>query len=126
VVLSAPAHQGSRPLSEQDLDRTFAALADPTRRAVVSLLRERPRRAGELAEELDSTPAGLSRHLRVLRESGLVAEEVLGDDARVRVYTLERAQFEAVRAWIEEVETFWTLELSAFKAHAERTRGRKR
>lgn len=93
---------------------------------MVTLLRDRPRRAGELADALDATPAGLSRHLRVLRESGLVAEEVLEDDARVRVYTLERAQFEAVRAWIEDVETFWTHQLASFKARAERTRGRKR
>jgi len=126
VVRPAPEDARSRALSERDLDRTFAALADPTRRAVVMLLRDRPRRAGELADELAATPAGLSRHLRVLRESGLVAEQVLEDDARVRVYTLERARFEAVRAWIEDVETFWTHQLASFKAHAERTRGRKR
>jgi DNA-binding transcriptional ArsR family regulator len=92
---------------------------------VVLLLRERPRRAGELADELDSAPALLSRHLRVLRESGLVAEQALDDDARVRVYALERSRFDQVRAWIEDVETYWTHQLSAFKAHAERTR-RKR
>jgi DNA-binding transcriptional ArsR family regulator len=108
------------------LSTTFAALADPTRRAVVTMLRERPRRAGELADELGTTPAGLSRHLRVLRESGLVAEAIDDEDARVRVLRLERAQFEALREWVEEVETFWTGQLASFKAHAERTRGRKR
>lgn len=93
---------------------------------MVTLLRDRPRRAGELAEALDSSPALLSRHLRVLRQSGLVAEQIAGDDARVRLYTLERAPFEALRGWIEDVEVFWTAQLSSFKAHAERTRGRKR
>jgi DNA-binding transcriptional ArsR family regulator len=125
VVRAAHEDARSRALSAE-LDRTFAALADPTRRAVVMLLRDGARRAGELAEELAATPAGLSRHLRVLRESGLVAEEVLEEDARVRVYTLERARFEEVRAWIEDVERFWQHQLASFKAHAERTRGRKR
>lgn len=83
-----------------------------------------PRRAGELAEALDASPAGLSRHLRVLRESGVVAEEPLADDARVRVYQLQRQAFEDLRAWTEEVESFWTLQLGSFKDHAERTRGR--
>ena len=126
MVRAAPAHEGEGRLSERDLDRTFAALADPTRRAVVELLRERPRRAGELAGELGSTPAGISRHLRVLRESGLVAEEVLPEDARVRVYSHERDRFDALRGWVEEVEAFWSSQLDAFKEHAERTRRKGR
>ena len=127
MVHPADGDEGSPRLSTPDAhDATVAALADPPRRAVVSMLRERPRRAGELADELGTTPAGLSRHLRVLRESGLVTEEVDDDDARVKVLRLERTQFEALRHWIEEVETFWTGQLAAFKAHAERTRGRRR
>jgi DNA-binding transcriptional ArsR family regulator len=122
VVRAARGDEGSRHLT---LDATFAALADPTRRAVVTMLRRRPHRAGELADELGTTPAGLSRHLRVLRESGLVAEEIDDDDARVRVLRLERAQFEALRHWVEEVESFWTGQLASFKAHAERTRGKR-
>lgn len=93
---------------------------------MVEILRDRPRRAGELAEELGSTPAGLSRHLRVLRQAGLVAEEVLPEDARVRMYRLERDRFEELRTWVEEVEAFWTAQLDSFKQHAERTRGAKR
>jgi DNA-binding transcriptional ArsR family regulator len=106
---------------DHDLDRTFAALADPTRRAVVELLRDRP----ELAGELNSTPAGLSRHLRVLRESGLVADETLADDARVRVYCLRRERFDELRDWVHDVETFWTGQLASFKEYAERTRGKR-
>lgn len=108
------------------LDDTFAALADPTRRNVVRLLRSGPLRAGELANALGATPAGLSRHLRVLRESGLVSEVPLAEDGRVKLLQLRRAPFEALRGWVEEVEEFWSDQLSSFKAHAERTRRRKR
>lgn len=108
-----------------DLDRTFAALSDRTRRSVVELLHERPRRAGELARALRVSPPAMSRHLRVLRESGLVLEAHPEEDARVRVFTLQPGPFGALRAWVEEVETFWTDQLDAFKAHAERTRGPK-
>lgn len=106
-----------------DLDRTLAALADPTRRGVVDLLHRGPRRAGELAEALAMSPAAMSRHLRVLRTTGLVEEEHQGDDARVRVYRLKPQRFRALRKWLDEVETFWSGELDAFKEYAERTRG---
>jgi DNA-binding transcriptional ArsR family regulator len=104
------------------LEHTLAALADPTRRGVVDLLRRKPRRAGELAESLGLSAPAMSRHLRVLRTTGLVEADPRGDDARVRVYRLRPEPFGALRRWIEEVETFWTLELRAFKEHAERTR----
>jgi len=106
----------------QRLDRTFAALADPTRRRVVDLLRKRPRRAGELAEAVAMTRPAMSRHLRVLRHSGLVEEDDLEDDARVRVYRLRPERFAEVRDWLAEVELFWTDQLEAFKAHVERKR----
>lgn len=110
-----------------DLDRTLLALAEPTRRSVIDLLRERPRRASEIADALDTTRPAMSRHLRVLRKAGLVSEEELPDDARARVYRLERAPFEELRGWVEEVEAFWGEQLSAFKAHAERgSRGRSK
>ena len=70
-----------------------------------------------------SAPA-MSRHLRVLRKSGLVEEDADEEDARVRVYRLRQEPFSALRGWLEEVEEFWTAELAAFKAHAERTRPR--
>jgi DNA-binding transcriptional ArsR family regulator len=106
-----------------DVDRTLAALSDPTRRGVVELLRKRPRRAGELAEKLDMTAPAMSRHLRVLRTCGLVEEEHAGEDARVRVYRLRREPFRVLRRWLDDVEVFWTHELDAFARHAERTRG---
>jgi DNA-binding transcriptional ArsR family regulator len=106
------------------LDETFAALADPTRRGVVELLRKKPRRAGELAESLAMSAPAMSRHLRVLRKSGLVVEEGLEEDARVRVYRLRRERFTELRGWLVEVEAFWGDQLDAFRAHAERTRGK--
>ena len=106
----------------QDLDRTFAALADPTRRRVVELLRKRPRRAGELAAAFGMSPPAMSRHLRVLRRTSLVEEDSLEEDARVRVYRLRPERFAALRGWLQEVEAFWGEQLGAFKAHAERTR----
>jgi DNA-binding transcriptional ArsR family regulator len=105
------------------LDATFAALADPTRRGVVDLLRRKPRRAGELADAMATSAPAMSRHLRVLRKSGLVVEEGLEDDARVRVYSLRRERFAELRGWLDDVEAFWTEQLGAFKAHAEKTRG---
>jgi len=107
------------------LDDTFSALADPTRRAVVDLLRKRPRRAGELSAALSMSPPAMSRHLRVLRKVGLVEEEGIDDDARVRMFCLRRDRFAELRTWLDDVESFWTEQLGAFKAHAEKTRAPK-
>ncbi|QSQ12706.1 ArsR/SmtB family transcription factor [Myxococcus landrumensis] len=108
------------------LDDTFAALADPTRRGVIDLLRDKPRRAGDLAAAFDMSPPAMSRHLRVLRKTGLVEEEAVEDDARVKVYRLRPERFSELRAWLDEVESYWSEQLLAFKEHAERTRGKKR
>ncbi len=104
------------------LESTFAALSDPTRLAVVQLLREGPRRAGELAEALDMSAPALSRHLKVLRASGLIQDAALEEDARVRLFRLEPAAFSDLRDWLTEVEAFWSGQLQAFKAHAEKSR----
>lgn len=90
-----------------DLGRTFAALAEPTRRGVVELLRQRPRRAGDLALGLSISGPALSRHLRVLRSCGLVEEASPDDDARIRVYRLKPERFADLRRWLDEVERFW-------------------
>jgi DNA-binding transcriptional ArsR family regulator len=105
------------------LDRTLAALADPTRRRVVDILRVRPRRAGELASAFGTSAPAMSRHLRVLRVTGLV-EEARTDvrDARLRVYRLRRQPFAELHNWLSHIEEFWSDQLEAFKVHAERTR----
>jgi DNA-binding transcriptional ArsR family regulator len=103
-----------------DLDRTLSALADPTRRGVVELLQSEPRRAGDLAESLHMSFPAMSRHLRVLRESGLVEEERSQVDSRVRLYRLRQQPFGELKQWIEQVERFWQDELASFKRHVER------
>jgi DNA-binding transcriptional ArsR family regulator len=113
-------------MAAAEIDRTLAALADPTRRGVVDLLRRKPRRAGELASAFGMSPPAMSRHLRVLRKSGLVEEEGVEEDARIRVYRLRHERFAALREWLQEVESFWDDQLASFKAHAEKTRRGKR
>ena len=102
------------------LDRTLAALADPHRRRVVELLRERPRRAGELSEAVGLTPPAMSRHLKTLRQSGLVEESHPEFDARVRVYQLRAEPMVDLIRWLEQTERMWSAQLAAFKAHLER------
>jgi DNA-binding transcriptional ArsR family regulator len=102
------------------LDRTLAALADPHRRQVVELLRERPRRAGELADALSVSPSVMSRHLRVLRESDVVEETHPEFDARVRIYSLRSGAMADLRSWLDAVEAGWAQQLLALKAHVER------
>lgn len=109
-----------------DLDQTLAALADPTRRAVIDLLQRGPQRSGELATALSTSRPAMSRHLRVLRKARLVTEQIMEDDARGRVYRLQPEPFDVLRDWLDEVESFWQDQLGAFKAHAERRQGRKR
>ncbi len=105
---------------QSNVDRTLAALADPTRREVIDLLRRKPRRASEIARALSMSRPAMSRHLKLLRKTGLVTKDDLESDARVRVYRLERQPFAELRGWLDEVEVFWTVQLAAFKSRAER------
>ncbi len=91
---------------------TFAALSDSTRMVVIGLLSQEPRRAGELAASLDMSPAAMSRHLRILRRSGLIVEEGIAADARVRIYRLRKEPFDQMQRWLVEVRQFWTGQLN--------------
>jgi DNA-binding transcriptional ArsR family regulator len=102
------------------LDRTLAALADPHRRQVIDLLRLRPRPAGELARAVGLPAPAMSRHLRTLRESGLVEQSHPQFDARVRVYALRAEPMVDLIRWLEETERLWIEQLAAFKAHLEK------
>ena len=103
-----------------DLDRTLDALSDPTKRAVIQILLKKPRRAGDLAQELDLSPPAMSRHLRVLRRSGLNAHGAIDEDARVKLYRIDARAFAPLRTWLDQIETYWGDQLGAFKAHVER------
>ena len=107
------------------IDATLAALADPTRRGVVEQLRVRPRCATELARNAQMSLPAMSRHLRVLRQSGLVEAESVDDDARLRLYRLRRQPFVALDVWLDQVQAFWDEQLGSFKAHAQRS-GKRR
>jgi DNA-binding transcriptional ArsR family regulator len=106
-------------MTKAALDATLAALADPHRRQVIELLRERPRPAGELAKVVGVSAPVMSRHLRTLRQTGLVAESHPEFDARVRVYTLRPKPVRELMLWLEETERLWSDQLSAFKSHIE-------
>ena len=103
------------------IDRTLAALADPHRRQVVELLRQGPRRAGELAEAVGLSAPAMSRHLRTLREGRIVEETPAPHDTRVRIYRLRPQPMAHLKAWLEETERLWSEQLMAFKAHLERS-----
>ena len=116
--------EGSRLSAE--VDDTLAALAEPTRRAVVDLLTQRPWRSSELADALSLSRPAMSRHLRVLRHAGVVTEQSLPDDARAKVYRLQPESLSSLRQWLEEVEAFWQDQLASFVEHAERPARRRR
>jgi DNA-binding transcriptional ArsR family regulator len=97
----------------------FAALADPTRRTIVELLSEGERSAGELAAEFETSRPAVSRHLRVLREHGLVSAREHG---RRRLYALEPAPLAELDDWLSHYRAFWTNRLDALDVELERRR----
>ena len=107
---------------KRSIDRTLAALADPYRRRAVELLGQRPRRAGELADALGLPAPAMSRHLRELKQSGLVEETHPEFDARVRIYTLKAGAMADLKKWLADTERLWSDQLAAFKAHVEKKR----
>jgi DNA-binding transcriptional ArsR family regulator len=101
-------------MTTAQLDRTFAALADPTRREVFERLAQGPRAVGDLARDLPVSRPAVSQHLKVLKEAGLVSDRP--DGAR-RVYQIDPQGLGQMRAWLDR---FWDQALDAFKAEAER------
>lgn len=102
------------------VDRLFAALADPKRRRAVELLGQRPHSAGELAAALGLAPPAMSRHLRALKEGGLVEDGFPLFDARVRIYRLKDGATDELKQWLADTEALWSDQLASFKAHVER------
>ncbi|HEX8937081.1 MAG TPA: metalloregulator ArsR/SmtB family transcription factor [Sphingomicrobium sp.] len=95
-------------------NRVFAALTDPTRRAVFERLRHGPRAVGEIARGLPVTRPAVSQHLKVLKEAGLVDDRSEGTR---RIYQIDPRGLGAMRAWLDQ---FWDSALSAFAAEVER------
>ena len=103
----------------------FEVLADSTRREVLRLLGTRPHRAGELAEATGMSAPAMSRHLRVLLESGVVEDARLPDDARVRMFRLRPESLAGVQAYLDQLQMEWRSQLRSFKKHTETKRGQR-
>jgi len=97
-------------------DATFNALADPTRRAVLDLLRTGSRPAGEIARAFSVSRPAISKHLGILRRAHLVEERKQG---RHRFYQINPEPLKAVDAWLEQYRQFWTANLENLKSFVE-------
>ena len=106
-------------LEDPALDRTYAALADPTRRALITALRGGDARITDLAAPLPLTFAGVSRHVGVLETAGLVQREIRG---REHWIALRPDALEAAERWIREQTEFWSARADALSARLERRR----
>jgi DNA-binding transcriptional ArsR family regulator len=98
------------------VEATAAAIADPTRRRVLELVRDRELAAGQIAGEFEISRPAVSRHLRVLRRAGLVDERREG---RLRLYRADPEPLEELRTWLD---AYWSGRLAALKALAEEER----
>src|SRR4051795_4567202 len=101
------------------MDAVLQALSDPSRRTVLAILRDHPATAGELADALPIARPGVSRHLRVLREAGLVE---VRHDAQRRIYSLRPEPMAELDAWLGSYRALWQGRLDAL--HTEVARGK--
>lgn len=101
------------------MDTLLLVLADPTRRAIMMLLAERERAAGELVAAFALSQPAISRHLRVLREAGLVR---VRDKGRQRIYRLDAAPLADLDAWLAGYRHFWSARLDALERRIEERR----
>jgi DNA-binding transcriptional ArsR family regulator len=97
---------------------TWSVLADPHRRQALELLRAQPRTVGELTSALGLTQPGTSKHLRILRQAGLVRVRA---DAQRRFYELDPAPLVELDAWLEPYRQFWDRHLDALGRHLNET-----
>jgi DNA-binding transcriptional ArsR family regulator len=104
------------------MDVVLQALADPSRRALLEILRDHPATAGELAEALPIARPGTSRHLRVLREAGLV--EVRQESQR-RIYSIRPEPLAVVDAWLDDYRALWRSRLDALHTEIARGKGKR-
>jgi DNA-binding transcriptional ArsR family regulator len=100
---------------------TFAALAEPTRRRIVDELRVSERSVAELVEALAVSQPAVSKHLRVLRDSGLVSRRTA---AQQRIYRIEAGPFRALDEWLAPYREMWTRHLDALERHLDHQEGK--
>jgi DNA-binding transcriptional ArsR family regulator len=99
------------------MSMTFAVVAEPTRRRILDMLRERPRLVGELVEALGLSQPGVSKHLRVLRQARLVR---VRRDAQRRWYEVSPEPLAEIDAWLEPYRALWADRLDALERHLDR------
>src|SRR5690348_14803402 len=95
----------------------FEAIAEPNRRRILDLLRRGERPAGDVVEALSISQPGVSKHLKLLREAGLVRVRA---DGQRRLYSLAAHEFAAIEAWLEPYRAFWRGKLAALEDHLEK------
>jgi DNA-binding transcriptional ArsR family regulator len=95
----------------------FEAIAEPNRRRILDLLRGGERPAGEVVDALAISQPGVSKHLKLLREAGLVRMRA---DGQRRLYSLAPGELAAVEAWLEPYRIVWKSRLDALEAHLEK------
>ncbi len=100
----------------------FAAIADPTRRAILDAIRSEERSAGDIADLFPVSRPAISRHLRVLRQAGLVRERRA---AQSRFYRLDPAPLRDVDRWLDAYKVFWAARLQSLKRVAESQSSRR-
>ena len=99
------------------MESAFAIIAEPNRRAILSLLASSERSVGEIERQLGMTQPTVSKHLRVLREAGFVESEI---DAQRRVYRLKPDPLKEVDAWLDQFRRFWSRHVDALERHLDR------
>ena len=99
------------------MESTFAILAEPNRRAILSLLLDSEQSVGELEKQLQLSQPSVSKHLRVLRDAGFVESRV---EAQRRVYRIRPEPLMEVDAWLAPFRRFWTVHVDALERHLDR------
>ena len=102
------------------LSKTFVALSDPTRRAILDRLARGEAAAGELSQPFRLSGAAVSRHLKVLSDAGLVERTIV---ARWRIYRLRPAELQAANDWLSQYRKLWEEQLDRLVEYVERTAG---
>jgi DNA-binding transcriptional ArsR family regulator len=105
---------GNYPMHADPLSTTFAALADPTRRAILARLAGGEATVSELAAPFDMSLPNVSKHLKVLREAGLVSQ---GRDAQWRPCRLEPSRLQEISAWVEQYRQLWEARFDRLDAY---------
>jgi DNA-binding transcriptional ArsR family regulator len=101
------------------MDATFQALAEPHRCAILDVLRERESTVGDLVDRLGFAQPGMSKHLRVLREAGLVT---VRKDAQRRIYAIGTMPMAELDAWLAPYRSMWNDSLDALGKHLDDTK----